>query len=393
MESEIIAACRSHSWYSQYRKLLRPEMVSSHAYVVLTVLDKYYSSTKKDISTQDLYTLVKLQTQNQGVLDLVQDITPSTVILEALQERYYFSKIAEMSLDIVEAGNVDPKDIQKLLAEFFSKTGVVLEHDQTSVNDLFSSQSVQGFDWPVKFLDDAVGPLEPGSMVLFAARPEAGKTTMLAHVTTHMAQQTTSPVLVILNEEPVKAAKSRYIQALLGKTRAEIQQDIMLSLSEIKSKLGCEFDERFKFYHNPSLTIEDISSLAERWSPSIIVVDQLRNVQARGRYGTDVERLKYLYEHSRRMAAAANAVFFTVHQARGDAEGVPYISGNQLEGCQTEVQGALDVQIMIGKDNDPMNEHIRYLNIVKNKSRGVRDESKRHGREPVHLDRMKARFT
>lgn len=392
MEAEIISACRDLAWYNQYRKLIKPVMVSSHCWEVLKTLDKYYSSTQKDISSGDLYTLVKLGTQNQGILDLIQDVTPSPVILEALQERYYFSKVADISLSIVEGQGGDPEDIRKLLTEFFSKTETTLDPDASDISDLFSAQSIHGFTWPIQYFNEAFGPAEPGTMVLFGARPEVGKTAMLAHVVTHMSTQTDRPVLVILNEEPTPAAKSRYVQSLLGKTRNDIQQDIMLSLSEIKNKLGVEFNERFKFYHNPSLTIEDIAGIAERWNPGIIVCDQLRNVQIRGKYGTDVERLKQLYESSRRLASKHNSVFFTVHQARGDAEGVQYISGNQLEGCQTEVQGSLDIQVMIGKDNDPMNDHIRYFNIVKNKSRGCTDEAKRHGRGTLSLDRMIVRF-
>jgi len=392
MEAQIIAAARNFMWYGQFRRLIKPEMVSSHCWEVLKVLDKYYTSTNTSITNLDLYTLVKLVHTNTSILSLVQDVVPSTIILDALQERYYFSKIAEMSLNIVESGTAAPEDIRKLLQEFFSKSATHVDPDQTSIDDLFSAQSVQGYSWPIQFLDDAIGPVEAGSMCLFGARPEAGKTTMMAHVVSWMARQTKDPVLVILNEEPVRAVKSRYVQALLGMTRVEIEQDIVLVLAEIQNKLGMAFDDKFKFYHNPSLHIEDIAGLADRWDPSIIVVDQLRNVQSNSKHGTDVERLKHLYEASRRMAAKHSSVFFTVHQARGDSEGTQYINGNQLEGCQTEVQGALDIQIMIGKDNDPMNEHLRYLNIVKNKARGVRDETKRHGRATVEIQRMTARF-
>ena len=392
MEAEIIAACRDTSWYKQQRKLIRPDMVSSHCWEVLRVLDKYYSSEQKSISTQDLFTLVKLTSTNPSILGLVQEVTPSPALLSAMKERYTFSKVAELALDIVETGRADPEDIRKLLADFFKDSDFAADPDTTGLDELFSSQSIQGYPWPVKFLDEAVGPVEPGTMILFGARPEVGKTSMLANVVSYQAQYTDRPVLVILNEEPLRAAKARYIQSLLNMTRQEIEMDIAGSLAVIQKKLGMEFDDKFKFYHNPSLSIDDVASISERWNPAIIVVDQLRNVQSRGKHGTDVDRLKHLYEHSRRMAAKQQAVFYTVHQARGDAEGVQYISGNQLEGCQTEVQGALDVQIMLGKDNDPMNEHLRYVNIVKNKSRGVRDESKRHGRATIEIDRLRARF-
>lgn len=392
MEAEIIAACRDSAWYKQHRKVIKPEMVSAHCWEVLRVLDKYYTTEQKSITTQDLFTLVKLSSNNPSVLNLIQEVTPSAPLLSAMKERYTFSRVAEIALDIVESGRSDPEDIRILLADFFKDSDQVSDPDTTALDELFSSQSIQGYPWPIKFLDEAVGPVEPGTMILFGARPEVGKTSMLAHVVSHQAQFTDRPVLVILNEEPLRAAKARYIQSLLGKTRQEIEADIAGSLASIKKKLGMEFDDKFKFYHNPSLVIEDVASISDRWNPAIIVVDQLRNVQSRGRHGTDVERLKHLYEQSRRMAAKQSAVFYTVHQARGDAEGVQYISGNQLEGCQTEVQGALDVQIMIGKDSDPMNEHLRYVNIVKNKSRGVRDESKRHGREVIEIDRLRARF-
>ena len=68
--------------------------------------------------------------------------------------------------------------------------------------------------------------------------------------------------------------------------------------------------------------------------------------------------------------------------------------GNQLEGSQTEVQGELDLQIMMGKSHEAGYENVRGLNIVKNKMLGDKDteEGLRHSKFEVILKPEVSRF-
>ena len=85
---------------------------------------------------------------------------------------------------------------------------------------------------------------------------------------------------------------------------------------------------------------------------------------------------------------------FVVAQADASAEGVRWLDQSQLYGSKTGMQGEADVQLMIGKDNEPGHEGDRFISIVKNKTSGGPrcNPSLRHGKFEVTFDGERARF-
>lgn len=315
----------------------------------------------------------------------------SEQILEALQEREVATKISEVALSIASgSGTHEIQDIATLLSSYSPRT-----HDVPTVTDdideLSKFLTATGLDWRLDCLNQSVGPIGPGDLILLAARPEVGKTSFLASEAAHMVQQIPEDKYVVwfCNEEAGQRVRWRIIQAVTGMTTAEIMADKMKATTEYE-RLG---GKRIKLIDNQEVHFGDIKKILTDLPPGLIVYDQLRNVRGYSKAGTDVERLKHLYREARALAVLAPTM--TVHQARGDAEGELWLHQHQLEGSQTEVQGALDVQIMLGRSHDPAyDESLRGLSVVKNKLTGgpKSDPSLRHGKFDVYLDAERSRY-
>ena len=102
------------------------------------------------------------------------------------------------------------------------------------------------------------------------------------------------------------------------------------------------------------------------------------------RANSEVARLAKIFQHARTLATEYGPVI-AVHQAGGSATNVMFPADNQLEGSQTEVQGELDVQIMLGAEDKGSPE--RGLSIVKNKLAGGEksEELYRHHKWTVRI--------
>ncbi|MGI0015397.1 MAG: Hint domain-containing homing endonuclease, partial [Nitrososphaera sp.] len=81
----------------------------------------------------------------------------------------------------------------------------------------------------------------------------------------------------------------------------------------------------------------------------------------------------------------------TYHGFSLDGDG-RLVLGNLIVTHNTEIQGELDVQIMMGRTDGPGREHTRGLNIVKNKLASPGDENYRHAQWEVTIRPDIARF-
>ena len=317
-------------------------------------------------------------------------------IVHALLEQSIAEDIAVISGKIAEGNDRHGLDEVKKLMDTWQESLVEEEDDEDdwTLEDLIEdSYGEGGYQWRLEELNISCGPLRESNLVLFGARPNIGKTTMLTSEVSYMAGQIADDrcVLAIHNEEgPKYKLQLRWLQSTIGWTPAQINANKQGAMDEYCRLLGTK--DRIIVRHMPGATVTEIESLLVKFNPAIIVVDQLRLTGGFGKNNTEVERLKDLYRWAR-IQASKYGPFLTVHQAGDAAEGSFYPSGNQLEGCKTEIQGALDLQIMIGAETSTNNS--RGLHIVKNKLAGSLDSdpAMRHCTWQVNLDPNTARYT
>lgn len=339
----------------------------------------------------------------QIVFDRLKDYTTSEstdTVIKSFIERDYAVKISTASQSIAQGlDDFTFSDLEEMMFEMnreLKRNPSDVTCEVTSdFEKLFANVTSGGLNWRLPELNVSLGPIRRGNFVLVGSRPESGKTTFLAAEATFMATQASGPVLWFNNEEEGHAVKIRIVQAMLGLSSEQLYRDKLAAWTKYTDLLGGD-TEKIKIFDMGAERNHYmfITRMCTRYEPSLIIIDQLRKVHGFERTSTTgVDKLQQLYGWAREIAKEFAPVI-TAHQARGDAEGVPWIEQNQLEGCQTEIQGELDVQIMMGRTHEPGKEDTRYLNIVKNKlpMGPYTDKKLRHGKFEVQIMPDIARF-
>ena len=340
----------------------------------------------------DIYREVFSRLMNAGEMDEGQ----RTALLNAMNERYYANEIRKVAEAIQDGRRQDGLGtIADLITRANDDSTLLLGEDKhvvtADLEDIVEALSPShGLSWRLPEFNQSLGSTHRGDLILFSARPESGKTTLLASETSWFAQQCKDhpdfkdrPIVWFNNEEEGKKVKFRIMQAALGATTKRIMNDPNGAKRKYADIVG--HPDRIIVYDNKRMHWKEIEKFLAKHNPCVIVYDQLRKVGGFEKEGSEVMRLQQLYgKHARAMAAEYGTVL-TVHQARGDAEGQKWLFSNQLEGSQTEVQGELDAQIMMGRSHEAGEECVRGIHIVKNKLIGGKDaqESLRHGKFEV----------
>ena len=294
-------------------------------------------------------------------------------IVASLIERSFADQVAVLTGRVSEGDDrVTLADVRPIMDEWEST--LKAEEIESDSWDMEAVTFESGYNWRMAELNDSAGPARKSNLILFAARPGVGKTTMMTSEVGYMINQiervtgsATRPLVAIHNEEgPVEVLQIRWMQSLLGWTVPQILTDKKAAVYALNKFLGST--DRLIIRHMPSASITEIEAEFVKYNPALIVVDQVRLAKGFESAGTEVERLKEVYRWAR-LQASIYGPFFTVHQAGDAADGKLFPAGNMLEGCKTEIQGALDLQVMIGATHNGGNQ--RGLNIVKNKMMGT----------------------
>ncbi len=410
IEKTLLAVLGTEENYRKYKSVIRKEHVSPEVYrIIHEGLDWWYSHTKDDadwdeISQYMLFT--KLTGEPQSTREVYSaamtdpDASGATgeAVIRALNERLYFSEISVMAQDIGEGlGSYSAEEVKEKLDKYFSELSSVRPLAPMTPRELLArlkKKSAAGLRWPLKELNLSVGDLRIGNLVLVAARPESGKTTFLVSQTAGMLSQSARPVLYLTNEDAGESIQVRYYQNQLKITKAQVDADPDAAVDAFTAMHGEDRLLVLDLNHEELNTWSAIEAAVVNLQPSIVVIDQLRNVRGFSDAGTEVARLKELFTHARSLASRVCPII-VAHQLDGTATGEMYPQENQLEGTKTEVQGALDVQIMIGRSWESGYEQVRGMNIVKNKlgHGSIADHKYRHGKFEIRIDEEYQNFT
>jgi replicative DNA helicase len=247
----------------------------------------------------------------------------------------------------------------------------------------------RGLRWRLDCLNKSIGSLRPGDFGFIFARPESGKTTLLASEATQFAGQGHSgPVLWFNNEEQGEKVGVRIIQAYFGITLDQLTA----KRGVYRERFNAEVGDRIQLFDEALLSKNDIEAVIKATQPSLVIYDQIDKIRGFTNDRDDL-RLGSIYQWARELAKGGHAAI-GVCQADGHAEGVRYLTMEHVANAKTSKQAEADFIIGIGKQNSEDQEYIRYLNISKNKLFGDEDSlpDLRHGRFEVIIEPQIARY-
>lgn len=270
------------------------------------------------------------------------------------------------------------------------------EEDDFSIEDIIAEdQDDTGLHWRLGCLNRVMRPLRPGDFIILAARPDTGKTSMIASEVSWMAAQMDpgKSVLWFNNEGPRRRIVGRCWQAALGATLSELHAMSKAGIMHSEYGLALGGEDRIKVRDVHDMTNADIESIIKKENPGLIVFDMLDNVRyygilANGGQRTD-QILEAMYQWGRVLAVKYNCAVIAASQVSAEGEGLQFPLLSMLKDSKTGKQGAADAIIMVGRDKDAVD--VRYISTPKNKLR--RSGGPGDCRAQVFFDGNRSRFS
>ena len=251
--------------------------------------------------------------------------------------------------------------------------------------------------WPC--LQMYMRPWRGGDFIIFAARPDSGKTSAIADNITYMGPQVadynkamhdawiarcmaTVPdlaepkpriILWLNNEGPGKRILKRVVQAAFGVPMSEIikkQKDGTLWTEYECLMGGNRHIIKVKDIHGWSAAM--VEELIKDTNPILVVYDMIDNIQftnGTNNGGTRTDQLlEAMYAWGRNMAVIYDHIGLATSQTSADAAELSFPLMHMLKDSKTGKQGACDAIIMMGnKEEDASQEATRWIGTPKNK--------------------------
>ena len=408
VEEQIIQLfCKDKEIFTKYYKYINLNYIKinyNNLYKLFIVINSHYTKydstfiDKKELDVSYNANYLLADSERKELNDLLnrifqEKIQNKEVVIELLEQhrkRCLAGDVAKLALD-VEDGTTN---IQELMDKFNEFEHQEIEADKSdpvemNLSKLHSSQvATPGLRWRLNFLNKSLGSLRKGDFGFIFARPETGKTTLLASEISRMVEQTEGDILWFNNEEQSNKVAIRCYQAVLGVTTDLLFSDIELYDKEFKEIT----QNRIKIFDfEESSRPRKIENILKKHNPALIIFDQMDKIKGFKADRNDLE-LKAIYQWAREIAKKYAPVI-AVCQAGGDAEGKLWLTMDMVDGSKTAKQGEADWILGIGKESDNTSR-IRYLNISKNKLLGDSDSlpDMRHGTAQVIIKPEVARY-
>lgn len=403
----LVRLLLKYEMFSTYYSFLNLEFFKANyllIYKLLLVIKEMFSTETRDFSIDELevffftsYPALKekeIEEYEELFLHMREVEVSDEMgkeLLETHRKQYIATAIGFVALDVAEG----KKDFDSLLFEIDKANQI---NEEVVVETPFVSDDLEvlladtikgkGLQWRLKTLRKMFGSLRQGDFGFLFARPEVGKTTMLASEVSNFIPQMDKPIIWFSNEESGSKIMLRLYQAYFGKTIVEIMGNVIY----YKQRFQQETQGKIKIYDNGSIHKNTIEKVCKEYQPGLVIFDSIDKLKG---WKDDRDDLVYkeIYQWSREMAKTYCPVIGVCHASAG-AEGKKFLEMDDVAYAKTAKQGEADWILGIGATHNVGEEYVRFLHAPKNKLMGDEDmlEELRHGKQSVVIKPEHARF-
>jgi len=383
----LLKALLDREVYLSYRQYIT---VSKELEPILDSFDLWYRNNSENPTVSDIAVNTPPGYPSEALgrlqsLEKPKDISP---LLARVKTAQIAAKLALEAYQLSEGQSTIPK-VLALARELEVPDTEELKFVTSDIREILcNTMSTMGLRWRLRFLNQSLGSLRPGDFGMVFARPETGKTTFLASEVTHMATQSTTPILWFNNEEQGQKVKLRCFQASTGMTLSQIRENPSRAQHEYIRNTR----DLIQIVDDSTMSASRAEAIVSRVKPSLIVFDQLDKIYG---FKSDREDLAMgaIYQWAREIAKTGSPVI-GICQASGEAEGEPWLHMGNMANAKTAKQAEADWILGIGKVHTAGHDYIRYFNISKNKLIGDEDSdpAMRHGKQEILIKPDIARY-
>jgi archaellum biogenesis ATPase FlaH len=256
------------------------------------------------------------------------------------------------------------------LLEIWDKSDVSEASEVEYAKDWSELDSVVGIERRIRLgvpsLDNRIGGgVLPGHHVLIFGRTEIGKSCLTLAIAASLLRSGQS-VLYVGNEDEINILKSRMRLSLLGWTQAQLNSLPKKGLRLLNEIAG----DRLTMVKMTPGSMSELEDLAAKHTPSVLVVDQIRNLS--GPLDGMTRNMEQNAIRFRSLLNRRKMIGISVTQA-GDRsqghnqDGPLYLSAGDVDSSRVGLPGTADLQIGIGCNNEMLSRGLRMLNFAKNK--------------------------
>jgi hypothetical protein len=235
--------------------------------------------------------------------------------------------------------------------------------------------------WPQALNQRLDGGLLRGHHLIVFARPEMGKTLFLVNAVAGFLAQGLG-VLYVGNEDPISDIALRVICRLTKRNKFDVLENPEESDS-VARDLG--YDNLVLASLAPG-TPREIEQLVTEFKPSVVLIDQLRNISVPNKEGNYVQQLEKAATAARNIGKRNGVLVLSVTQAGDSASGKAVLEMGDVDSSNTGIPAQADVMVGIGATQEDAQMGRRVLSLPKNKRSG------NHEFFPVKVDTTMSRM-
>lgn len=395
MDALLLHALAAKQRYRSLIHVVPSGMISQDTQVVLAWFNAYYNAfPERDfVVVDELLSLVRLRSGNASP----EQVAVTCHLVEQLRHpvdeaglRGILGQLHELDLSgragaLIAKYNAGEEidlayELNKLSAHAVRSMAQAAPDDyiDTPIHELLAEVDN---DAGIKFrrlalLRENIGALQGGASIAIAARPDKGKTSLIASVLTDFAPQVEQffgpgrPILWLNNEGSGKRIIPRIYQAALELDLTEI---IKLSnagelVPRYTAAVGGTPDIiRVKDMHGASLA--QIEQVIESMRPAVVVADMLANFRLAGAQNgaNKADGVEQLWQEWREMAVRHDFIGLATVQISQEGGNMLWPPYSALKDSKTGIQGATDVILMLGSLDSPDMQTVRGISTPKNK--------------------------
>lgn len=408
MQSELIRFLGTRDNYTKYASFVKDDVLAPEVVAYIKCMGDLYKSNPTlnsiDFDSAKPFMLLRggralgIETLNaltESVKSSDMDSIDVGALVSDFVAMHYSNKIVD---EVMKAdGKPNVSDLKNIVNQMEESLSGLTSKDRHIIDfnlDVLTSTFLRpaGFHWRLPFLNNCVGPIAGGDLVVVGARPETGKTSFITSEVSFFVPQMglEHNVIIFNNEEKGEKILGRVVQSTLNRTASEIAADVRKAEADYLAIVSRK--DRVQVYNRSQMSVYDVERVLKKGSYKVIVFNVLDKVRGFKDAGNETERLRQLYQWARSMASEHDAVVFVVAQADATAENVKYIYQDQLYNSKTAIQGEADLLITIGALHGV--DNVRYINLPKNKIPPVAgvDVLRSHGHDEVKFDALRGRY-
>jgi len=382
-ESSVLASCvRSRKAFEQIYGYVEEGDLSEHGEVIFSAIQKFYDRDA-DVRQIDAALLTRFIERSfrsekhkrtfghiMGEIAAL-DVSPENIAADFLgiRRETLGSKLAAAiassrptdeireRLDeystILEAESLNGSGASQEIAKGREVAGVVETAFQEGLIKIF----------PLSLNERLGGGLLRGHHLVLFARPEMGKTLVAINMVYGFLKQNLT-VLYVGNEDPLYDIVIRVVSRLSGMNKKEI-----IAEPGVADALARE-----KGYENLVLaslapgTIFEIEELIREYSPDVLVLDQLRNLNMKEE--NYVQKLEKAATAARNLGKRHNLLVVSITQAGDSAAGSAVLDMGDVDYSNTGIPAACDVLVGVGATKEDEGMGRRFLSLPKNEPGG-----------------------